>query len=286
MKKTNINKLTTAFLALSFVMIAASPVLVHAKDDKKDKNDDHGAKSGLVQGLQLNRGMEKRLEDGKPLPPGWLKRFNGWFGHKHHDNNGTTTAQNMPKIKDVDVVKSTSTAMIKVTTNEMTTAELKFSTASPVPTNATVLTSTTLTTNHVFNLSGLSADTKYFYVLSVKDADGNVKQSQTFDFRTHPVVGTDITLPSILWNAVIDLETSSSRVVWSTNEPATSKIWISTVSPVNTNATATVSSSDLVYLHDFQVSGLASSTVHYYAITSTDAAGNVSVTKTGSFKTK
>jgi len=78
---------------------------------------------------------------------------------------------------------------------------------------------------------------------------------------------------------------STTRIIWNTNELATSKVWYHTTSPLDTAIATFVSSSILIASHDMQISDLTASTTYYYIVESADAAGNMATSSEHFFTT-
>lgn len=255
--------------------------------DNNDRNDDRvkaysNATVTASSGVVLPRGIEKRLEDGKGLPNGWTN----WFNKRFKKHSTSTVDTTLPVIKDINVVSiGTSTATVNWKTKESTTGQVRFATSSTVDVNSSLVVDSSTSTNHSVSLAGLSANTQYYYTITVKDSAGNTKVSGVQKFRTKTLVSVDVTAPSIYFSTTYNTNASSTHILWLTNERSDSKIWVSTTSPVNIAGSSTVNFSDKVFLHDVTVSGLASSTVYFYGVESADVAGNKSVVVNGSFTT-
>ncbi|MES3030805.1 MAG: PKD domain-containing protein [Patescibacteria group bacterium] len=89
----------------------------------------------------------------------------------------------------------------------------------------------------------------------------------------------DVTPPVVSGQAVSINASSTATVTWTTDEPATSRVYYSLTSPVDILATSTllVSSASLVTSHSLSIPNLATSTLYYFLIRSGDATGNNSV---------
>lgn len=311
MKNSKFIKLAGLMFACAIVVSSAQPLLVSAdngsksdkngkserskddkKSDKRDKDDDDhdddrkSYRKCYPWGIFHAWGIDKRLENGKGLPSGIFKKFSKCDGQY---GNGTTTATTTPdtlapKISNIRVAKATSTASISWRTNESTTGGIKYGTNSNLS-SATTLNDGSLVLNHKLDLAGLAADTTYYYMITARDMNGNIKESSILNFKTNQTPSTpvvDTTAPQIMYATTVDLKATSTRAVWITNESSDSKIWISTNTPVDITTTPTASSATSVFYHDLVLSNLATSTTYYYAVQSTDASGNKG-TLTGNF---
>jgi len=78
---------------------------------------------------------------------------------------------------------------------------------------------------------------------------------------------------------------TTATISWTTNEVATSKVYYSTTTPVNTGSALVQSNSTLVTAHSVGLSGLSASTTYYAIAESLDAANNVGASTEFSFVT-
>lgn len=100
---------------------------------------------------------------------------------------------------------------------------------------------------------------------------------------TPPVA--DVIAPVISSISTSNISTTSASVSWLTNEPASSKLYYATTTPVNLSTALTVSNSSLVTNHILNLAGLTASTTYYYVLESADAAANTATTSTQNFAT-
>ncbi|MEK7554467.1 MAG: peptidoglycan-binding protein [Patescibacteria group bacterium] len=84
----------------------------------------------------------------------------------------------------------------------------------------------------------------------------------------------DTTPPVISGLTATSTTASTTNIIWSTNESATSKVWYSITSGFSTTTAAMVSDGTLVVSHNLPIIGLTASTTYYYRAYSADAAGN------------
>lgn len=96
----------------------------------------------------------------------------------------------------------------------------------------------------------------------------------------------DITSPVISAVSATNTQATSSRIVWTTDEPANSKVYYSTTTLAEiTTSTALVSDSSFVSGHSVLLNGLIASTAYYYLVVSSDASGNTATSAEFSFTT-
>lgn len=86
---------------------------------------------------------------------------------------------------------------------------------------------------------------------------------------------TDTTAPKI-YNLRMETSANTSTIRWTTDEPATSKVFYSKITPIDLGASSTlsVSSNSLVTEHSLTISGLMSDSIYGFIIKSTDSKGN------------
>lgn len=96
----------------------------------------------------------------------------------------------------------------------------------------------------------------------------------------------DVTSPVISGVEATSTIATSTKITWTTDEEADSKVYYDTATPlVVTTTTMTVTSPDLVLNHELELSGLSTSTAYYYLVTSSDGAGNIATSTEQSFTT-
>ncbi|MBI2013636.1 MAG: fibronectin type III domain-containing protein [Candidatus Colwellbacteria bacterium] len=91
-----------------------------------------------------------------------------------------------PVISNIGVSNRTSTSVtVGWATDEASTSRVFYSTASPIDTEtAASVGDANLVTAHSKNVTGLSPDTTYFFMVESTDESGNTTQSSTHSFRT------------------------------------------------------------------------------------------------------
>ena len=99
----------------------------------------------------------------------------------------TTPDTTAPVISDVVATSTTATTtQIKWTTNELANSKVWYSTSTPVvaATPTPVISSSDYVTSHSINLTGLTASTTYYYLVSSVDKSGNATTSSQQSFIT------------------------------------------------------------------------------------------------------
>ncbi len=211
------------------------------------------------------------------LPPGILKQI----------STSTATADVTPPV--LSQVSATgigsSAAHITWMTDEFATSKVWYATSSPITTGTSTPTTSSfaLVINHDILLSGLAANTTYYYVAASTDASGNMSMSAQFSFTTG--VQADVTPPAITSVGANGITSTGAHISWSTAEPATSLVWYSSGSSVTIGVSPSVSSASLVLAHDVALTGLATSTTYYFVASSADSSLNVSTSSQLSFTT-
>lgn len=182
----------------------------------------------------------------------------------------TTPDTTMPVISGVSATAITTTgATIVWNTNEGSTMQVQYGTTTAYGSLSTL--NSTLMTSHSVELSGLTPNTMYNYIVWSKDAANNTATSTNMTFMTAALDTTAPVLSSVMSSAVA---TTTATVSWNTNESATGKVYFGTANPlVLASATAT-STSALSTGHTFGLTGLTASTTYYFVVESMDAANN------------
>lgn len=100
------------------------------------------------------------------------------------------------------------------------------------------------------------------------------------------VLGTDTVAP-IISNVTTSVSGTSATVSWKTNEASNSTVFYGTVTPIDTNNTATlrITNPSMVTNHSVSIPGLTSSTLYHFVIKSADASNNVTSSTEAAFTT-
>jgi len=185
---------------------------------------------------------------------------------------GSTLAQadaTPPTITTAPTLLYTSNAVaeIKWKTNELSTGEVTYGTDPAVLDQTATITEDAV--DHVISLTGLTANTMYYYQVAMTDANGNgPTNSSVLSFQT--AAEADTQAPAISDVVVIPLETSAI-VTWTTDEISNSNVKFGTDASSLTGATASI---DNVTSHRIILSNLTAETQYSYLVQSTDRVGN------------
>ena len=206
------------------------------------------------------------------LPYGFAKKFN---------TPTATTSPDIvaPVISGITVSGMTTTsAIVAWTTDEIANGNIYISTSTPMNlASSTTLGSVTLSTAHSFSITGLTANTTYYYVVKSADATGNVSTSTQQSFATPAIA--DTTAPVISSTVSSAVASTTATVAWTTNESATGKLWYGTSTPSTLFGTTTSG-----ITHSFSITGLTASTTYQLLFEAKDIANNTA-TSTASLVT-
>lgn len=190
-----------------------------------------------------------------------------------------------PVISSISTRPKVFKAEITWDTNEKTRSTLYYGTTTPLNLSSA---STRFSRHsdhsrtHFVELSDLTASTTYYALISAMDSSGNTATSSEFSFTTKNNV-PDVIAPIISRVAAL-VGTTTVSIRWQTNEPSSSKLFFSTTTPLDANASTTpfTENAALVNMHRLDLANLATSTTYYLIIESKDASSNVR--RTGEFQ--
>jgi len=175
-----------------------------------------------------------------------------------------------PVITDVGSTAITQRgAVIQWNTDEPATTQVEYGTLSALHGGYQFVTplDAFLVLGHGVSLSGLSAETMYYYRVISTDASGNDAWSEEHSFET----AADTTPPVISGVTESNITSKSAIVYWNTDEPATSQVEFGTASAAHGGYERTSSFNPaLVYVHGVVLDGLLPSTTYYYRVISRD----------------
>lgn len=219
---------------------------------------------------------------------GWKKHFkeipssriyvcrNKWNDRPNHPATTTppTGDTAAPSLTAIGVTNITNTsAIVTWTANEATADRVYIATTSPVATTSAFVTRTSLLSGtRSLNLTGLLPSTLYRFIVRSDDAAGNIAYGAEGAFTT--LVTPDTTAPVLSAISAAGTSSTTANVIWTSNEPATSKVYYGTTTPLATSTAFTMTNSALITSHATPLTGLTASTTYYVIVSSADASGN------------
>ena len=138
---------------------------------------------------------------------------------------------------------------------------------------------------HQLSLENLQPGTRYQASVGGKDEAGNLG-TRSAVIETLPEPETDTTQPQIVFSAVVDVEATSARVVWVTNEPSDSRLWYGSESSLDTSADPSHMETEIGFVHEVRLEGLVADTTYFYVVGSADASANLGLSDERSFTTR
>jgi phosphodiesterase/alkaline phosphatase D-like protein len=182
------------------------------------------------------------------------------------DMTFTTTAPadtTPPVISNISATGITvSAATIQWSTNENATSVVKFGLSSTYGLEAS---SSSLTLNHAITLTSLASGKTYHYQVVSADNGGNKATSADYTFTT-----LDMTPPVITGPAVTGVTKTGAVVSWTTDEAADTLVQYGTTASYGASSGSSTPSTS----HTVTLTGLTSSTLYHYKVTSADPSKN------------
>lgn len=185
-----------------------------------------------------------------------------------------------PDITNVEAAGIThNAARVTWVTNEAASSRVVYGVTPDLGTSTAVDGS--LATSHSVALTGLDANTTYYFRVDSADASGNAASSGQFSFTTSQ--GPDTTPPVIFDVFINSVSSTGASVSWTTNEPADSQL---EYGPGTAYGYQSPLIAALTLPHSVGVSGLAPGTTYHFRILSRDADGNLGVSADLTFTTQ
>lgn len=134
---------------------------------------------------RLEEQKDKLREREESLRERLRERFDRIFGRDDDEDDEDDDA---PRISNISANASSTSAVVTWSTNEAADSRVWYSTATPLVIASTTphASSTSLVTSHNVALSGLTASTTYYFLVTSADAAGNTSTSSESSFLTLP----------------------------------------------------------------------------------------------------
>jgi Purple acid Phosphatase, N-terminal domain len=172
-------------------------------------------------------------------------------------------------------IKTNETATIEWVTDEESNSVVQYGLDSSAwGAYSTTRSNASMVTNHSVTLTNLTGDTVYYFRTGSTDVSGNgPTTSNQVVFITEP--DPDFTAPQFTSPPTVTSTTdTSATIAWATDEPGNSQVQYGTVSSTWNNYAFNENDSEMVSSHTVVMTGLASDTLYYVRVGSTDAAEN------------
>lgn len=207
----------------------------------------------------------------------YVARWTDEDGNTGVSDEGTFQTAPAPVLKEVNTLKvGLTNSLIQFTTKDANIVDVIFGKSEDFGGIKTTNTSKSESTYEV-ELSGLDDGVKYFYKVIMYDSEGGKYQSSIFSFSTLPRPR----ITQLQFQPVTGEPTSTQKVSWKTNVPASSQISYN----VDGSAPTEVSDSKLLTDHEMVIRDLVDSSNYSLIALSRDGAGNLATSDRQSFKT-
>lgn len=186
-----------------------------------------------------------------------------------------------PELSDIEVINVTyGGATIAWRSNEIATTRVEYGKTPELGSLSPLDTEYVL--EHSMQLSGLDADTLYYFRVISKDQSLNQTISATYSFTTAAPPILDTTPPGVSAIQATDPTETTVRISWITDELATSQVEYGLTTAYGSQTTR---DDTLVLSHVVLLSGLQSGTTYHFRVKSRDEAGNETISADRTFTT-
>lgn len=252
-------------VVLSLVLL--SPIATFADNDRDGEKDKK----------QKSEKFEKDYRNGF-----YWGKFQSWMNR--HKNKNVEVVISAPVISNLAVSSiKQHKATIKWATDIKADGSIWYSKTSPVDTTGKAILFRNLKTlDHKLVLNQLDANTKYYVIVKSTNSKGTTtSQEVTFTTLAETVVTptpVDTTKP-VISDVQTLVSATTGNVSWKTDEPTNATVYYSTITPLDVNASTTLSvtNTSLTKNHSLNIPSLASGTIYHFIIKSADASNNTAV---------
>lgn len=272
--KYSIQKLLAFVTVFAFLVVTVLPHTGEAKSSKglrvgasvnSEVDLSYKDNENLPKGIRQAPGIEKRVNDGKGLPFGILKKILGDDDQPDDDSDDDDSDDDDTDDTEIQILNpnvdiSDTTATISFETNIETKGSLKYGTNSDPDTMTTV--DLTLASVHEIVLEGLSPETKYYVKINLTNDDESVDfESGTRSFTTDASPDEEVEI--VVTDHEINVSGVDVTISLVTNVETKGKLIYSDSSDF---ASSTEVNLELSSSHEVVLGGLAEETTYYFKI--------------------
>lgn len=249
---------------------------------------------------------------GHTKAPGWIKKMGAAAvptdlvplcnnkqnndNEDNHQNNQATTTPAITNTASASVVVGGSISdTAHLTSGNNPTGTISFNVYAPIDTTCTTpltpaLPLISISGNGNYSSAGFvtSAVGMYRFIASYS---GDLKNLPVHTICNAPgstvsvTAVPDTTAPVISGVSTSNLLGTTTSIVWTTNEVASSKVWFGITSPISTSGAPNITNTNLVTSHSVPLTGLSTSTTYYFVVGGADGSANTSTSIQSSFVT-
>jgi hypothetical protein len=180
-----------------------------------------------------------------------------------------------PTVKEVESNPSLTGADIKFTSKDASKVKLYYGKTESFGGTQTLNTSLS-ESSYDMSISGLDDGVKYFFKLNTLDSDGNEYEGNVYSFTTPPRPR----ISNLRFQPVKDQPSSTQKVSWQTNVPATSELSYG-IGSLGSTVVVNKSTTN----HEITIKGLKDDSNYILVARSRDSSGNLAVSDQQTFKT-
>lgn len=189
-----------------------------------------------------------------------------------------------PVITNIEVEAGITSATITWTTDEEADSKVEYDMDDSFEDEESS-DSSDLVTEHMIELDDLEASTTYYFLVSSSDEEDNTSESELLSFTTIQEEEEDDSTGPVISELDIVIGSTTARITWTTDEESDSKVRVATESFDTTSEYETFEDDSLSLEHSILLDDLATSTMYYFLLSSSDEYDNTSESDEDTFTT-
>jgi hypothetical protein len=255
-----------------------------ATDRNSDSKIAIGTKSGVYSPSEV--GSSQQVTDHTikldNLSPGttyyYVAKWTDEDGNTGTSSERSFTTSPAPSVKEIEATNiSLSSATINFTSTGAVRAAVYYGTSDAFG-GVKAINTSTQTSSYSVQLDGLADGSKYYYMISTFDEEGDEYRGNTLTFNTPPRPRIE----NLRFQPVSGEPTSTQKVTWDTNVPSTSQITYGKIGGDDNE----IQDSQLVTSHEITIRNLEDDSEYRLVAQSRDADGNVASSEQQVFRTE